>query len=357
MTGFWSLAGEWQSQAHILAVEQMNASGEFPFRVEVIIGDHKGDDPTAAMNSARKLISIDKVPWINSSFNITTRMIHSLTYPNNVVVVNAVGNDVDLIGLPWLHNLTLQVNQSAPYVATWAMDEYQPERIAQVWQNFSGPIGMSQFTQMVADSKGVEVVLAEGYEYGTTDFRSLLAKIQAANPDMIFNWAYSYDVGHFARQAREMGIDLPIVTILPELDSYEVSEGAIEGEIFGYAQWWHGLDNELNRQFIESYTARWDVPPEEVAEVSADEYEAAMGVMRTVLHYVIDNGGDPFDGAQLEAAIKEIKVFPSVYGSGQMTLNIDGSVSKTLHILRAGAQYGEDTVLDVIESPLPWYLP
>ena len=40
MTGKWSWAGKWKTQATRMAVDEINKSGEFPFKLEIVVVDH-----------------------------------------------------------------------------------------------------------------------------------------------------------------------------------------------------------------------------------------------------------------------------------------------------------------------------
>jgi len=356
MTGDSAIYGEGQSNAHILAAEQMTASGEFPFAIEVIVGDHGGDDPTLSMSAARRLVDIEGVPLIASSWNVCTKLINPICYENKVVELNAVGQDVDLINLPWCHNTRLQIQQTAPYTTKWVIDEYQPERVAMLWWNFSGTIGMADYAKAACDSEGVEVVFAEAYEPMTTDFRSTLAKIKASNPDIIFNWAYGWDHGYFISQAREAGIypDIPVVfnEVMPY--TYDTAGEDLDGVIYGMVNWYPELDTEMNKQFMATYLPRFGLTAGELDSAYPMEYEEAWGVIRTVLHHVIDNGGDPFDGEQLEMAIREIKVFPGLFEGEKIELLPGGYVIKPLSILQAGPTYEEFVEIGRIDNPVPW---
>jgi branched-chain amino acid transport system substrate-binding protein len=356
MTGFGSHWGDQQAKAHRLCVEQLNESGEFPFEIEVIVGDHKSDDPTAAVSSAQRMVNVDGVEWFNSSWVASTQATNPILSGAQVPAINAVGTGEGLTGLPWLYNLRLQSNQTAPYVVEFVKENYDIQSAAFAWWSDAHAVMGEQSVQM-AEQLGVDVTLGEAFEPGTTDFRSLLAKIDETNPDAIFLSAFGADVGHFVQQAREMGIfpDTIIAGNIVEPDSYEVAGEALDGFIYAESAWRPDLDTELNTQFMESFTERWGFDESEVLSAAAMEYEACWSVMRNVLRQVLDNGGDPFDGQQLNDAILEIDGYQTIYSDDtMMQIREDGTAVKPLHFIEAGPTFEEYEILGQIDDPVPF---
>jgi branched-chain amino acid transport system substrate-binding protein len=356
MTGFGAHWGDQQSKAHILAAEQLNESGEFPFEIEVVVGDHKSDDPTAAVSAAQRMVQVDGIHWFNSSWVASTLATNPILSGAEVPAINAVGTGEGLTGNPWLYNLRLQSNQTAPYVVQFVKEQFDIQRAAFAWWSDAHAVMGEQSVKM-AEQLGIEVTLGEAFEPNTSDFRTLLAKIDRTNPDAIFLSAFGADVGHFVKQAREMGIfpETIIAGNIVEPDSYDVAGEALEGFIYAESLWRPGLDTELNRQFMESFTERWGFSEDEVLSAAAMEYEAAMGVMRTVLRHLLDNGGNPFDGEQLNQAILEIDCYPTIYDDDLcMDIREDGTAVKPLHFIRTGKTFGEFEVLGEIDDPVPF---
>jgi branched-chain amino acid transport system substrate-binding protein len=354
MTGFGAHWGDQQSKAHIMATEQLNESGEFPFTIEVVVGDHRSDDPTAATSAAQRMIEVDDIQWFNSSWVASTLATNPILFDAGIPAINAVGTGEGLTGHPWLYNLRLQASQVAPYVVKFVAENNNIEKAAFAWWSDAHAV-MGEQQVAMAEDLGIEVTVAEAFEPNTTDFRSLLARIAASEPDAIFLSAFGADVGHFVSQAREIGLfpGTIIAGNIVEQASYDVAGDALDGFIYAQSLWWPGLDTTLNRQFIESYTERWGIEESTIESAAAMEYEAAM-VMRDVLRYVLANGGDPFNGEDLNAALLEIDGFATIHSDDSlMQIREDGSVVKPLHFIRAGTSMADFEVLGEIADPIP----
>src|SRR5256712_4425370 len=65
-----------------------------------------------------------------------------------------------------------------------------------------------------AKSKGLDVVVAEGYDTGTTDFNPFINKIQAAGPDAIIGGGHFEDRTTFAKQLLDKRVNGRFVALL-----------------------------------------------------------------------------------------------------------------------------------------------
>ena len=60
-------------------------------------------------------------------------------------------------------------------------------------------------------SLGGEIVAEEAYQAKDTDFKTLLTNIKASEPDVLFVPGYYEEVGLIIKQARELGMDMPVL--------------------------------------------------------------------------------------------------------------------------------------------------
>ncbi|WP_317492997.1 ABC transporter substrate-binding protein [Haloechinothrix sp. LS1_15] len=125
----------------------------------------------------------------------------------------------------------------------------------------------------VLSDEGLRVVADENFETSDTEFRSQLTKIADGDPDALVLSALPNATIPLVRQARELGIDAPIVggnafnspVMIANLDS------AAEGLIVGGA-WSSALDSEGNAEFIDAYIDAYGRAPDQFA---AQAYTAA----------------------------------------------------------------------------------
>lgn len=97
-------------------------------------------------------------------------------------------------------------------MARFAGDSLHLKRVAilkDVKNDYS--VGLAQFFTEAFTHTGGQIVVETAYSAGDQDFRSQLTAIKAKNPQAIFVPGYYTEVGLIARQARELGITVPIL--------------------------------------------------------------------------------------------------------------------------------------------------
>ncbi len=77
-----------------------------------------------------------------------------------------------------------------------------------------------------------QVVLESDYLQSTSDFRNILEKVQAAQPDVVFVPSYPRDSVYIIRQARQMGIQATLIGADGWNDvMYEYTSGELDGQL------------------------------------------------------------------------------------------------------------------------------
>jgi len=131
--------------------------------------------------------------------------------------------------------------------------------------------GIAEIYKQVFEAAGGEVVAFESYTTGETDFTKQLAKIKNSGAQVLFLPNYENEVPLQAEQARQIGLDIPLIgsdswgTIAPE------DRTQLEGAYFSthYAT---DIADEPARTFIENYTTKYGHTPDDVAALTYDAF-------------------------------------------------------------------------------------
>jgi len=202
-----------------LAVEEINAAGGIDGKkIEIIKVDNKSD-PAEATNAAIKLTTQDKV----------TAIIGAATSGATVAQAQiANDNETPLIS-PSGTSPTVTVNEDGsvnefvfrtsfidPFqgtvAANFAANDLKVTEAAIYSDNSSDySKGLAESFKKDFEAAGGKIVAEESYIGKDTDFRSTLTRIKSANPEFIFIPGYYEEVGLIVKQAREMGIDAPLM--------------------------------------------------------------------------------------------------------------------------------------------------
>jgi len=179
-----------------------------------------------------------------------------------------------------------------------------------------------KFTEM-----GGKIVGVEAYSKGDSDFRAQLTAIKAQKPDAIYVPGYYTDVGIIARQAREIGIKVPLLGG-DGWDSeklWELGGSAIVGSYFSNH---YSPDDPSPRvqTFLTKYKAAYGGIPDSLAALGYDAANVAINAMKQA---------PDLSGPSIRAALAQTKDFPGV--AGTITLDENRNPVKPAVVLQVGS--------------------
>jgi branched-chain amino acid transport system substrate-binding protein len=107
----------------------------------------------------------------------------------------------------------------------------------------------------IVKKKGLQVVFAEAYPKGNTDFSALLTKVKAANPDVLAAATYFDDAVALTRQMKELNVNPKMfgVTVGGDLPEFYDTLKQNAEYIYGATQWEHTLPYPGNPEYFEAY--------------------------------------------------------------------------------------------------------
>lgn len=210
LTGDVSQYGIAVNNAVLMAVEKINAGGGvLGKQIEYICEDEKGD-PNEAVNAYNKLVSNDEVVAIVGDVTTKpTRAVAQRSADDNLpmITASATGEEVTQVGTNMYRVCFIDPYQGK-LMANYASQKLSAKTAAIIYDNGDPySTGIADAFEAAAKELGMEVVAKEGYQTGSTDFNSQLAKVKAAAPDVLLLPVYYNDVALIADQARANGIE------------------------------------------------------------------------------------------------------------------------------------------------------
>jgi len=336
MTGPGAFYGRVMSRGAQLAVDQLNgAGGVGGFKLELVIEDHKSGDADAGVSGARKMLDVDKVPVILTSYSAPTLAIQPLAVEKQALLLNGGGVGSSLVGKPNLYNTRMLSSQTAPYIVQWAVGRVKAKRLATLYWNDAAGQGVNGSIKDTCAKLGCQVVAQEPHDIGAKAYTAQLARIKAARPDVVVLGSFGDDVGYILNQARAYGVTGPILGVDWTPNAEKIAGKAMDGYIIASDRFDPQGGDAKTKAFVEAYRAAHKETPEFYA---ANYYEHVRFVLATLMKRIVDRKGDPSQPgellAEMKLALKEGVAFPSVYG-GEMKLNTDGTVLKPLGVFEA----------------------
>ena len=185
-------------------------------------------------------------------------------------------------------------------------------------------VGLQTFFRDNFRKLGGEVVSEQSYSEGDSDFHAQLTQIRSANPEAIYVPGYYTEVGTIARQAKELGMTVPLMGgdgwDSPKL--FEIGGDALNG---CYLSNHYSVDDPSPaiQKFVKDYRDRYKQTPDALAALG---YDAAK-----ILGDAMTRAGST-DGAKVRDALAQTKDFPGV--TGKITIDNDHNAVKPAVVLK-----------------------
>jgi branched-chain amino acid transport system substrate-binding protein len=194
-----------------LAVEEINNTGGINGRkIEIVYEDGKctGKD---AVSAAQKLINIDKVKIIIGTVCSGELLaIAPITEPAKVLLLSPSASSPDITHAgDFIFRNNPSDADGGKALAKLVREKYTKAAI--ISENTDYAQALARVFVEHFRSLGGEVVAQENFDPGTKDFRSILTKIKASNPQaLVVNPQTEIAGGLIVKQAREIGITIPL---------------------------------------------------------------------------------------------------------------------------------------------------
>lgn len=295
-------------------------------RIVVKVYDDMGR-PEEAANAATRLVNQDHVKIIlgeNSSSN-SMAMASRADAANVPMISPSSTNPKVTEGHPYVFRVCFIDPFQGFVMAKFARDELHLTRVAvlkDLKNDYS--IGLSDVFTHKFSEMGGQITDSESYSEGDSDFRAQLTAIKRSNPQALYAPGYYTDVGLIARQAREIGITVPLLGGDGWESSrlYELGGSAIEGSYYSNL---YSPDDPSPRtqQFIRDYKQLYGEIPDSLAALGYDAVNVAVAAMRRAPN---------LSGPAVRDAIAQTRDFPGA--AGTITLDAQRNAIKPAVVLK-----------------------
>lgn len=294
----------------LMAADEINQAGGINgHQIDIVIEDDKGS-PEEAAQATSKLIDRYKVAAIIAA---------GASGNSLAAAPRAQSAHVPLIAPSSTHPA---VTQAGEYIfRACFIDAFQGEVMARFAANtlkakkaaimldFNSPYskGLTDFFEYSFTKLNGQIVVKQSYSQGDADYRGQLSAIKAAAPDVIYIPGYYGDVAIIARQARQLGLNVPLLGgdgwDAPEL--WDLGGDALNGS---YISNHYSADDpsENIQKFVRDYRLRYgNITPDAHAALAYD-------ALRFLAEAIQRAGGT--EGPKLRDAIAQTKNFAGVTG-------------------------------------------
>ncbi|MEW6261889.1 MAG: ABC transporter substrate-binding protein [Thermodesulfobacteriota bacterium] len=272
MTGPDAPFGAKFKKAYDLAVEEINAAGGVNGKkIEVVIEDHQAKNPLAA-TVAEKLINTQKVLVLTGG-RASGQAVEIASVAQRLKTPYVVDHpSADIItskGFEWVfrNNPTGSIYPQAFNKFITDVPGALPKSAAAVYDNTVFGKTIANSAMVFLKSKKVPIVNDEAYPVNTLDFKPLMTKVKAQNPDFLLMVAVSTtDAILLTRHAKEIGVTprafvgfgggFGVADIATEL-------GPLSENVFSSAAWSGNPNDPATKAFYEKFEKKYGFHPKE----------------------------------------------------------------------------------------------
>jgi urea transport system substrate-binding protein len=272
LTGSMAISEKAVSDAEKLAIAEINAAGGVLGKQITYIEEDGASDPSTFATKAEKLIDQDKVAtvfgcWTSSSRKAVKPVFEDynalLWYPVQYEGMEASKNIVYAGAAP-----NQQIVPAVEYLI-----EQGYKKFFLMGSDYVFPRTANMIIEAQVKAAGLEVVGVEYADMDQTDFAAIIAKIEAAKPDVILNTLNgSGNVSFFKQMSEKNYTSADYMTMsfsIAEEEVTAIGASLLTGHMVSW-NYYQTTDTPVNKDFVAAYKAKFGD-----SRVTSDPAEAA----------------------------------------------------------------------------------
>lgn len=270
LTGSNAAFGQAHKKGYTIALDELNAKGGLlgkPIELDYYDDQSK---PDQAVQGVAKLVDQDRVPIILGAYSSeSTRAIVPVVTQKQVPLLmpTAIADNVMQSGSPWTFRICAGSGTYAAGTTDFLEHNGQPKTIAIVYENTN--FGQSSEKSMLEAAKraGLEVVDTEAYEASSPDYKALLQRVKAKNPEVVYFGSYLLDATTLMRQAEQIGLNPKYYTsagtgfAAAEFPTTDKGAGRSAEYTFSVSQWLPSAKWKGSKEFDDEHFKRYGSHP------------------------------------------------------------------------------------------------
>ncbi|NLH46207.1 MAG: ABC transporter substrate-binding protein [Acholeplasmataceae bacterium] len=346
LTGNTASYGTSAANGAKLAFKEINANGGvLGKQIKIVSADNKGE-PSESANAMSKVISQDKVVAVTgftvSSCGIAASavaeaskipFVAAATVNPKVTFDERTGKVKD-----YTFRACFIDSFQGTVGANFALNGLKAGKTAIMTDSSSDySKGLTEIFRSTYVKAGGKIVAEESYLQKDQDYKPILTKIKAQNPDLLYIPGYYEDVGKIIKQARELGMTIPVLGADAWDSPVLVEMGGAQPLNNTYFTNFYSIEdrNPVSNAFVEAYKKEYGQTPDSMAAMGYDAAKLLVDAIKRA---------NSTDANKIKEALAATKNFSSV--SGEMSLNDRHDAVRGVVIieLKNGKQVYKETV-------------
>jgi branched-chain amino acid transport system substrate-binding protein len=202
--------GEYFIRGSQLALEDIEKTGWIQGKkIRIVLEDGK-NDPKISLAALNKLISVDKVPIVETVGSSVVLALGPVAQEQGVVLVNTAAQNPNIRKIGNLiFSLVPLADRVMQTTAVHAVEGMKAKTAFLLFVNNEYGRGVAETFTKIFEAHGGKIAGREIHAQGETDFTTPLTKIKFANPDILFFVGHDNELGYALKKAKQIGMRIP----------------------------------------------------------------------------------------------------------------------------------------------------
>ncbi|KAF1044481.1 ABC transporter substrate-binding protein [Xylophilus sp.] len=332
LSGNFAEYGASTKNAVELYLDKLNAEGGIGGRPVKLVVEDDRNSPQEAATVARKIVATPGVVLAIGSWSSTASLAAAPIFAEaKIPQISPTSSHPDFSRQsPYQFRQNNTDDLLAQYNADTIHKWLKASRIVIPYSQDDWGVFTVKSTSAAIEKDGGKVLLTEAIIPGSKDFRPLISKIKATNPDGVFIALPYQEASIFIQQLRQAGVNIPAGGGVPLTSPkfIELAGKAAEGVVV-HSIFFPG--DPSKKAFVDAYKAKYNKLPDQFAALAYD----AAGVGTAAIRRVVASG-KPLTGQAVRDELANGPAFQGVTGVSKFE---NGNVKKdpTFLVVRDGA--------------------
>jgi ABC-type branched-subunit amino acid transport system substrate-binding protein len=333
LTGDQAELGIDELHAAQLAVDEVNARGGINGKKIVLVGMDDKHDPLEATKIANNLVADSSIIAVIGHLNSGTSIPASKIYNQGgllMITPSATNPQLTKQGFNNVFRMCATDEIQGPAMADYLIKDKKYKKIVTLNDKSQYGQGLVDTFTAEADKLRVKIIFADAITQGDKDFVSVLTRIKALNPDVIYFGGMHSEAGLIAKQAKSLGINAKIAggdgmfgTEFGKIAGDAASNAIVSFQAPPYDK----ANNPNMKNFVANYTAKYG----KIVQYAPYSYDAASLVINAI------SKAEKQDRAGVITTMRGTKDFDGVTGKVNFAPNGD-VVNATFYFYTFDAQ-------------------
>ena len=345
MTGSMAISEQAVLDAEKLAIKEINESGGVLGKQIEYQEEDGASDPSTFASKAEKLVDQDGIStvfgcWTSSSRKAVKSIFEDydalLFYPDQYEGMEASSNIVYTGAAP---------NQQIVPAIEYLIDQGYTKYFL-LGSDYVFPRTANMIIQAQLEAAGLEVVGEEYADMDQTDFAAIIAKIEAAQPDVIINTLNGTGNVSFFKQMSEKNYTsdkyMTMSFSIAEEEVATIGADILKGHLVSW-NYYETTDTEKNKEFVEAYKKEYGEN-----RVTSDPAEAAYDAV-----YLWKAAVEKADSFEVDDVLAAIEAGGISYDAPEGTVTIDGSNHHLAKPVRIGEVRDDGLIYEIYSTDAP----